>query len=127
MALWQQKRKWKKVFYSYWTLLILLVILVVLSRAAFHVYLKYQDAALNESRAVKELADLQSREHTINSEVSRLKTVAGVEQEIRDKYQVTKNGERLIVIVDDPKNSVQNQASVEGPGWWQKITNFFGF
>lgn len=127
MALWQQKRKWKKIFYSYWTLLILVALLVFLSRATFHVYQKYQDAILNESRAAKELADLTTREKTITNEVARLKTKAGVEQEIRDKYQVTKNGERLIVIVDDPKSALQNQAAVESGGWWRKVLNFFGF
>ena len=58
----------------------------------------------NKKIAENKVAELQQEKIKLSSDIAKLKTEGGVEESIRLKFGLAKEGEGLIVVVDD-KNS----------------------
>ena len=101
----QEKKKLRNILYSKVTLIALFVILIFIVKATFSVYHKQKVSEENLAKAKEEVAVLEKREKMLNSEIGRLKTDKGAEEEIRKKFMVGKAGEQVIVIVDDNKSN----------------------
>ena len=71
----------------------------------------------------RELQNIQDREVFLNSEINRLSTDEGVEEEIRSKYSVAKPGEELIVIVGT--TSTTSATTTKGESLWNKFLGLF--
>lgn len=122
----RQRKRWKKIANSKIVFAVLVVMVFLFGRASLNVYGKYQEAGKNLSRSSGELAELQERRDTLTANVARLKTPEGVEEKIREKFQVAKEGENLIVIVDSEEGEDGVQATTT-KGFFESIKNFFGF
>ncbi|MBU3668396.1 MAG: hypothetical protein FGM57_00335 [Candidatus Taylorbacteria bacterium] len=96
----QEKNTVKKRMYSKSTLFILLFLLVIVSRGAYGVYIKEKDSRAEMERILKQKEELQKRLSNIENHNEMLRTPAGVEHEIRHKFDVVKDGEGVVVIVD---------------------------
>ena len=119
-----ERRKLRRVLYSKGAILLLAVVVVFLARAAAEVYPKEREAARRSAEQAAELSELRERERTLTAELGRLSTSRGVEAELREKYDVAKPGERVIVILD----SAGRQAAVsEGGSFWRRILDFLGW
>jgi len=119
----QEKRQLKKIIYSKVTLIILLLIILALSKAVWSVYKKHDMTKDNLSKVETSLESLQVREKMLSSEIERLKTASGKEEEIREKYGLIKQGEEMIVVVDDENND--NNGPVSTPiSFWQKVLDW---
>jgi cell division protein FtsB len=122
----QERHKVKKRLYSKTTLAVLLGIMILTARGAYSVYQKDQEsgAALAVSESQEEA--LASRAVSIQQDSSRLQTTSGVEEEIRDKFDVAKPGEQVIVIVD-ATNSVST-TTTKGfmQSFWDSVMGVFG-
>lgn len=122
----QEKKKLRDILYSKITLVAIFVILVFIARATFNVYYKQKANEENLTKAKEEFAELKKREKMLNSEINRLKTDKGVEEEVRKKFMVGKAGERVIVIVnDDESNKSSTDGNSEKKNIWSKFLNFF--
>jgi cell division protein FtsB len=122
----QEKKKIRNILYSKVTLVALIVILVFIARAAFSVYHKQKVSGENLAKAKEEVAELEKREEMLNSEIERLKTEKGTEEEIRKKFMVGKIGEQVIVIVDDKKENKGGSAGGdEKESVWSRFLNLF--
>lgn len=108
----QEKKKLRNILYSKVTLLALFVILIFIARATLGVYYKQKASGENLAKAREEAAELEKREKMLSSEIERLKTEKGTEEEIRKKFMVGKAGEEVIVIVDDDKT--KKDGTVDG-------------
>ena len=100
----KRKRKIRQYLYSRLALCILLVLTLLMAKAAWSVYSKERDSRVSMSRAQMELAALEARHEQLSRSIERLKTEQGVEAEIREQFQVAKPGERMVVLVDDGKD-----------------------
>ena len=119
----QEKRQLKKILYSRVTLVILLIIIMVLVKAVWGVYQKQDITKDNLFKVEASLNSLQAREKMLSSEIERLKTASGKEEEIREKYGLIKEGEEMIVVVDD--DSSNNSGPVSTPiSFWQKVLDW---
>ena len=122
----QEKKKLRNILYSKVTLIAIFVILVFVARATFSVYYKQKVSGENLSKAREEIAELEKREKMLNSEIDRLKTDKGTEEEIRKKFMVGKAGEQVIVIVDDNKTNKNGaDASDEKKSAWVRFLDLF--
>lgn len=86
--------------YSRLSVVILLVIIFFLGRAAFGAYQKYNLARVALSAALAKVAELEARKEFIGSEIERFKNERGIEGELRRKFDVAKPGEEVIVIIE---------------------------
>ena len=119
----QQKRSIRKIFSSPVVLALLATMLFFVARGTLSIYHKYYDSGDELQGAVVRLAKLQDRQTALAQAVKKLTTDSGVEAEIRDRFQVAKEGEREIVIVDATSSGVSN--SQPRVNFLQKIWDFF--
>lgn len=122
----QEKKKLRNILYSKVTLIALFVVLIFIARATFSVYYKQKVSGENLSKVKEEVAELKKREKMLNSEIDRLKTDKGTEEEIRKKFMVGKAGEQVIIIVDDDKSNKNGAVGDdEDKSIWDKFIDFF--
>lgn len=101
------------------------IIVAVLANATWSVYQKSQFARESRDRAAQELEKLEEREASLAEEMERLATERGIEEELRHKFDVGREGERLVVLVDAPEAPAP--PLLPKRTWWYTISEFFGF
>ncbi len=121
----KEKRFLERIFYSRVSLVVVSVFVFLMGRAVFGVYSEARMTEDNKNTAEKHLAELKESEQKITYEISDLSTPDGKEREIRDKFQVVKNGEKMVMIVNDKDKKASGTQDKEG--FWNKIKSFFGF
>lgn len=119
----QEKRRLKKVLYSKFVLVLLIVIIILSLNAVWQVYKKQMMAKENLIQTASVFDQLKARESMLTSGVERLKTESGTEQEIREKYGLVKPGEEVIVVVKQGDSTSSEGISKE-IGFWQKVLNW---
>jgi len=113
--------------YSPLSLIILFLILFFVVKGFFGVYQKYSFSKDELLKSESELQLLKDKKEKIDHKIQNLETETGIEQEIRSKFDVAKEGEKLIVIVEDEKKDevVAEEKGVFGnffttiKGWFQ--------
>lgn len=96
----QERKIRKKRIYSLWSLFVLLILIVLVSKGVISVYQKEAQTEIELERLTAQKTELENRYNKISSEADRLKTDEGVEAEIRQKFDVAKPGEGVIIVVD---------------------------
>ena len=127
---------WKRLLASPVTLIIVLVIFVVLARAAWTMVSRSRLAAERLSQAQAQYAKLQASQARLSEEVGELSSPGGIEADLREKYHAVSPGESVAVIVDSPSVDDPNAAQSAGAlnssapapavNWWQRFLGFFG-
>ena len=120
----RRRRLYKKIVYSKFTLLFLAILFILVSKAAWNAYGHVKLTRQNLERAEAELRELEDRKRTVEQESAVLASDAGIEELIRERLPVAKEGERVIIIVDEDSE----EASIESEedlswwkSWWQKV------
>jgi len=120
-----EKRFIQKTVFGKIGLVALVVLFAVFANGTWSVYKKASFSKENRQMAEQELAELHERSAALEEELARLDTERGVEEEIRQKYDVGREGEKLIVLVDAPEPKVV--VPVLEPTIWEKLVRFLGF
>ena len=74
----------------------------------------------------RELSTLQERAALLETEVNRLESDRGIEEEIRDRYEVSKKGEQVVVILSDDAKGGRSASTTSttpparAPSFWHK-------
>ena len=79
-----------------------------------------QDTSKNRKIAEDRLLQLQTQKDKLTADISKLNTTDGVEEVIRDKFGLVKEGEGMIVIVED-----QNKEVAPAPSRFSRFMSFF--
>ncbi len=117
-----ERRKLKQLLYSKVTLLVLGIVVVFLIVSVFEVYGKERQARMRRAEQERVLADLREREEALKTELDRLGSARGIEEEIRSKFEVGREGEGLIVIVDAPDETAPPEPQ---KGLWERFLEWF--
>ena len=122
----KDKQKTKRFFYSKIVIFIIVVVIVTLIPGVYGIYIKGQESAKDRAAAERELADLKTREEMLSSRLNYVNTDRGLEEEIREKFNVAKQGESVIVLVDKPvvASTTENDANIFR-AMWNKIKKVF--
>ena len=119
----QEKKRVKNLLYSRVTIVILFILILFFAHATWGVYKKERESAANVVRAQNELKRITDREALLNSEIARLNTEDGIEEEIRTKYGVAKPGEQVLIITETEKPTTT--PIIEEKSWWQNFLGWF--
>lgn len=119
-----RKKHINNFLYSKWTILLLLAIIGFAAEATWGVYQKEKTSKANLERTEKELDRLIQREKKLKAEVARLQTDRGIEREIRSKFGVAKEGEQVVIIVEE-EQEVHAEQNQERETIWGKILEIF--
>lgn len=115
----QQKRN--KQFWQSWPFVIVLsILLLIFAWNVFGFWQRMQDTGKNRKIAEDKLTQLKIQKEKLTADIGKLNTPAGVEEVIRDKFGLVKEGEGMIVIVED-----KNKEVVPPPSRFSRFVSFF--
>lgn len=108
---------WRRLF-----ILIFFALLVVMARGVWGVYEKERESRALRQTAERELQDLRVREAELRSDISSLSTERGMEQVLRERFDLGKGEEGVVVIVDAPEPEAPERPTrlerARGWFWW---------
>lgn len=91
--------------YNFWhsplVLIVLFCVLILFIYNIIGLIEKERQTTEKKNIILSNIETLRNREKTLSNDIEKLKTEEGVEETIRDKYQVVKEGEKMVVIVDE--------------------------
>ncbi len=119
----QQKRKVRVFMYHRVTLVVLFVLVLFALHSTWSVYRKKIDSEEMKEISAAQVDGLKKRESDLESKIDKLATVYGVEEEIRSKFSVAKDGENMVVIIPDEKQKASTTSQKKGV--WYIIKNLF--
>lgn len=119
----RQKQKMRKVMYSKWMFGVLGLLLCVMVWKTWGIFQKERMAhrVLEESRL--EHAALAQQAEELSTDIDHLNTEEGLEEVVRDRYGVAKDGEQVIVLIEEESTEFSKEG--EETGFWAKVKAFF--
>jgi cell division protein FtsB len=88
-------------------------------------FLKERETAKTKALVLDKMSALQAREKSLTESINQLKTEKGSEVLIRDKYQVVKPGEKMLVIVDKAEVEIKESENKKEHGFANWMKNLF--
>lgn len=120
----ERKKKVRSILVSPLALGVLAVLSVFLWRSVWNLYQKDRQAREDLAGTDAELARLESQQAGLANAIAEMKTESGLDKEIRDKFQVAKKGEEMVVIVGG--TSTVPAAPPPSESFWQKLLRAVG-
>jgi cell division protein FtsB len=104
----QKNRKIKSLFCSKISILFLMVVLFLLVKGTWGVYQKSTISSGRRDMASVQLDNLHIRKTDLKKEIERLDSRVGIEEELRVRYSLSKENEKVIVIIDEESDNSEN-------------------
>ncbi len=105
------------------TLVILFVLFLLALHSTWSVYRKKIESEEMKLISLKQVEILRNREDELKSKIDKLATVYGVEEEIRSKFTVAKEGENMVVVIPDKETEVSTTSQKKS--FWSIIKDLF--
>jgi len=110
-----EKRTWRGWLGSWWLLLILVPVTLMLLLVVFERYQIERDMAARRAAAEAKLSELQAREAELAETVTYLESERGIEAEMRRNFDVAEPGEQVVVILDVPASKDSTSTKSQTP------------
>ena len=96
-----EKRKIRSLIYSKVSIGLIVVLAILLSISVFERFSVERE--MKEKRAIQEekLDALKDRAALLEEKVEHLENSRGIEEELRNRFDVAKEGEQVVIILDD--------------------------
>jgi cell division protein FtsB len=117
-----QKSNLKRILYSRIVLFLLGVLLLFFAWGVFGFMNKMKTTTENKKILLGKIMDLQNKKEKLTTDIEKLKTEEGIEENIRTKFGLAKEGEEMTVVVDSQEKS--KEIDPENEGFWSKF-NFW--
>lgn len=112
--------------YSKPVLIGLAIIIVLIAKGTWGVYQKEIESRKNVAMVMTELESLEKRKAFLDAETEKLNSLEGKEEMIRQKYQVSKDGESVLVVVDKPLPVVDDESNKNFfSKMWHSVSGIF--
>lgn len=108
----RQKRKIKNIMSSRITQTILLLVTFFVLLSTYSRYLIARDMSDRRTAAEAEIGSLRDRQINLEQEVKYLTNERGIEAEMRRKFDIVREGEKLVIILDD-ESSTESHTNIE--------------
>ena len=118
----QKKKGWGHIIESWPVLIFLGVVLLFFAFGVWGLLGKMEVTRENKKLAEDKLAGLQKDKEKLSYDIKQLNTVEGKEASIREKFGFAKEGEGLIMVVDEKKVV---EEKVEPSGLFSFFKNWF--
>ena len=120
------KKKDKNNFWSSPLFIIILLGLLIFSVFKIIVLIqKERETAHKKELILDEIDALRERERILNEDIAKMKTEEGIEDAIREKYQVVKEGEKMVTIVDEKEKLPLVDESQTDHSFWGWVKSLF--
>lgn len=127
MATKLRQKKIKKRIYSWWTVGILAVVALLFLSNTWDVYKKYVASKKNVAGLETRYVESKERQVELKDKIESLKSEDGLEAEIREKFNVAKEGEKVLVIINEetPEELPEEEEVGLLKGFWEDVLNIF--
>src|SRR3989344_3326951 len=102
MYRYEQRRDPTRLMWRRLAAVVLLVVVAIGVRGVWGVYKKAQESHELRVEAEAKLNDLKQREAELRADISMLRTDRGIEEQLRERYDLAKDNEGVVVIVEPP-------------------------
>lgn len=107
-----EKRKIRRVIYSKLFILGIFFVTAFIMMSVYERYTIEREMALKLDDRAAELEALKTRAASLEARVEHLRNERGIEEELRNQFDVVKDGEQVVVIIDeDAKTNAEKTAS----------------
>jgi cell division protein FtsB len=113
----QQQRRMRAFFASRTVLIVLLLLLVGAGITSFRVLLDGMRVAAERSDVEEKLQELEAKREALTSELEDLRTGQGIEREAREKLNYKKQGEEVVIILDETNPVISEDGSARTSLW----------
>jgi len=102
-------------------LIVMLFLVLVFIYNMIDIIEKKRETSKKRDLITNQINELNQRQEVLKNDIEHLKTNEGIEETIREKYQLVKEGEKMVVIVDEnQEENINIDIKKES-----KITHFF--
>ena len=119
----QRQKGWRNILESWPVLTGLWLLLWFFAWGVFGFTGKMRATRVNRKIAEGKISQLQQEKEKLSYDIAKLKTDEGVEESIRMKFGLAKEGEEVIVVVEE-KDTQEDEAS-ESSGFFSFFTKWF--
>jgi cell division protein FtsB len=105
MKRFQEKNKFRKIMQSKPALILLGLVIIFFTWNVIGLMNRMQDTAKNRQIEEDKIAELIERQNKLSIDIANLKTEKGLEENIREKFGLAKEGEEMIVVVEDKEQN----------------------
>ncbi|OHA89906.1 MAG: hypothetical protein A2832_02105 [Candidatus Zambryskibacteria bacterium RIFCSPHIGHO2_01_FULL_44_22b] len=109
----------RRFLYSIPSIVILGLVSFVLAKGAVKIILKEEESRKRVEDLQAEVATMALREETLKRSIERLETPEGIEDEIKDKFGVVREGEHVAIIVDEKRAATSTDDS--SAPWYKRF------
>ena len=120
----QGKNRWRNIAESKLVLVLLGIVILIFTWVVIGFVGKMRETIKNRKIAEAKVAELLKSKEKLSSDIAKLKTQTGIEESIRDKFGLAKEGEGMIVIVED-KNPLASPPDSSQGGFFSFLKNLF--
>lgn len=124
MRSFQKSNRLRNLMQSRFFLAFLGIIIIIFIFNTFGLVRKMEETRRNRKIAEERITELEISKENLSREIVKLKTEEGVEESIREKFGVAKDGENMILIIED-KNEVDIDQKADSSGFFDFIKNWF--
>ncbi len=119
----KRKRQIRNMVFSYVTVAVLGVLIFFMAMSVFERFTVEREMAERREEAEIELQALRQRAAALEAQVEYLEDERGMEAEIRDRFDVVKAGEQVVIILDDENaaEAKDTKPAVEPDEPWYKF------
>ncbi len=117
----QEKRRRWGFLYSPLLLIALLGLVVVTARGTWNIYQKASQTGASKQDVEERVHQLEERGTFLSREIDRLNTGVGIEREIRQRYNVKKTGEEVVVIIEPTGTTSEDVSSYSFLSWFEGL------
>ena len=118
----RRRRSWRRLIASRLVQIFLILILILMGESVVHLYQRERVVAKEEEAVKHELALLEAKRAELSVEVTSLETDRGVEEALRERFGVVKEGEKVINLVGVTATSTETTTT--NSSWWQKVVDW---
>ncbi len=117
----QRKQKIKRMLYSLPALAILAIFAILLTKGAVGVVGKQRESARHLRELRQEAQALSARSDMLKKDIDRLNTEEGIVKEIKEKFNVSEEGEHVAILVD--QQASEKSAEALESAWYKEFWN----
>jgi cell division protein FtsB len=123
MKSFQQKRGFRNILHSKPVLILLFIFLLIFAYGVVRFFGKMRVTQENREIIENKVSELENKKEKLSSDIAKLQTEEGVEESIREKFGLVKEGEGVIIVIED-KNAVEASPEKRG-GFFLFLKNLF--
>lgn len=105
-----EKRKMKAILYSKVVFVLLILLAILLSVSVYNRFIVVQGTKVRLDERKEDLEALEMRAGVLQEKVDYLENERGIEEELRNRFDVAKEGEQVIVILEDKDKKTEKKS-----------------